>query len=315
MSTVTAPPRSKAAYPQRSTAVSLCSVATVSRVADLVELSKPRISTMVLLTVVVGYALGCRGAWDLAVLVPTLCGVALVAAASSALNQYLERFSDAAMSRTMERPLPSGRLSSRDAVIFGILCGGAGTIGLWLAVNPLTALLTLGTLLLYVGVYTPLKRWTSLCTAVGAVPGALPPVLGWAAARGSLDAGAFALFAILFLWQFPHFLAIAWLYRDQYNRAGLRMLPRHRSSGVTGLLAMSYAVALIPVSLLPRSTVLAGDLYAAAAVLLGLFYLGGAVRFAVRQTAASARGLLISSLIYLPGLLLVLTIDHWRLLL
>lgn len=288
--------------------------AVASRLADYLELTKPRISVMVLLTVAVGYTLGCEGAWSLAVLVPTLIGVALVASGSSALNQFIERFSDAEMPRTAGRPLPSGRLAAGEVLAWGILSGVIGTIWLAMAVNPLTAILTLSTLVLYVAVYTPLKRRTSLCTAVGAIPGALPPVLGWAAARGSLDGGAFALFAILFLWQFPHFLAIAWLYRDQYDQAGLKMLPQNRSTQVVGLLAVTYAIALIPISLLPQTAALAGNFYVGAALLLGLLYLAGAVQFVWRGTRTSARGLLFVSLIYLPGLLLALTFDHLRLL-
>ena len=318
----TAPPRPQHAYAEgavHDAAIAIPSStlggAALLRLADYIELTKPRIATMVLVTVAVGYTLGCEGNWQLEALLPTLLGVAVVAAGSSALNQYLEQLSDATMRRTADRPLPSGRLSSAEVLVFGLLCGAAGTLWLAVTVNGLTAALTLGTLLMYVVLYTPLKRHTSLCTAVGAVPGALPPVLGWAAARATLDAGAFALFAILFLWQFPHFLAIAWLYRDQYEAAGLKMLPRKRTAGVIGLMAMTYATALIPVSLLPRSAALAGDLYAAVAVILGLVYLAGAVRFAKRGTRASARALLFVSLVYLPGLLIVMMFDHVRLLL
>ncbi len=286
----------------------------VSRLADYVELTKPRIAVMVLLTVTVGYTLACEGNWQLPLVAATLLGVALVASGSNALNQYIERFSDAAMPRTAGRPLPGGTMTAREVLVFGVACGATGTLWLALAVNGLTALLTLCTLLLYVGVYTPLKPRTSLCTAIGAVPGALPPVLGWAAARGTLDPGAVALFAVLFLWQFPHFLAIGWLYRKQYDAAGLQMLPQNRSNRVVGLLAVTYALVLIPASLLPRLFGLAGDFYAATAVLLGLLYLAGAVRFAMTESQTSARGLLLTSLAYLPGLLLVLTFDHLRLL-
>jgi len=321
MNTVTAPTKGKTAYVESQAVEPVLTLGTtpwsttlVSRLADYVELTKPRIAVMVLVTVAVGYTLGCEGNWQLAVLLPTLLGVALVASGSSALNQYFERFIDAKMPRTADRPLPSGRLSPNEVLAFGVTCGMLGTAWLAMTVNSLTTLLTLGTLVLYVGVYTPLKRHTSLCTAIGAVPGALPPVLGWAAARGSLDGGAFALFAILFLWQFPHFLAIAWLYRDQYEGAGLKMLPRSRSSRVVSLLAVTYAVALIPASLLPRSTALAGDWYAVVAVLLGVLYLAAAIRFARCESRTTARGLLFTSLIYLPVLLVVLTFDHLRLL-
>ncbi len=333
MSATTAPPSRETAYLDRPVVLALAPTAAemplvsngpasrgtvlrgaASRLADYVELTKPRIAVMVLLTVTVGYTLACEGNWQLPVVAATLLGVALVASASNALNQYLERFSDAAMPRTAGRPLPGGTMTPREVLVFGVACGGAGTLWLALTVNGLTSLLTLCTLLLYVGVYTPLKPRTSLCTTVGAVPGALPPVLGWAAARGSLDPGALALFAVLFLWQFPHFLAIGWLYRKQYDAAGLQMLPKNRSDRVVGLFAVTYALVLVPASLLPRAFGLAGDVYVVTAVLLGLMYLAGAVRFAMTESRTSAKGLLLTSLIYLPSLLLVLTFDHLRLL-
>ena len=184
-----------------------------------------------------------------------------------------------------------------------------------LSVNVTTALLALGTLLLYVAVYTPLKRRTSLCTAVGAIPGAMPPVLGWVAAGGALDAGAFALFATLFVWQFPHFLAIAWLYRQQYASAGLRMLPQAEPRPrVTGWLCVAYALVLIPVSLLLKDAAVAGHLFALIALVLGLGYVAFSVRFLRDESVRTARQLLWFSLVYLPTLLLVLTWDHWRLL-
>lgn len=319
--TATAPPRAQAytetapaelALEAASTAPSWSAVA--ARLGDFAELTKPRISVMVLVTVTVGYTLATHGNWQWHVLLPALLGVALVASASSAWNQWIERRTDARMDRTADRPLPSGRLTGAEVFAFGMFCAIAGTLTLATLVNATTALLTLMTLVLYVGVYTPLKRHTSLCTAIGAIPGALPPVLGWTAAGGALDEGALALFAILFLWQFPHFLAIAWLYRQQYDGAGLQMLPRNRSTRVVGLLAVTYAAVLIPASLLPRSVALAGDLYLVAAVVLGLMYLVGAIRFALQESRTSARGLLLISLIYLPALLLVLTFDHLRLL-
>ncbi|MCA9077329.1 MAG: heme o synthase [Planctomycetaceae bacterium] len=321
MSSMTAPPQSKSSYtdsPAAESALALdarsLSTWSVARAADFLELTKPRIAVMVLVTVAVGYTLGGQGTWQLAILLPTLIGVALVASGSSALNQYLERFTDAKMPRTADRPLPSGRLTPSDVLKFGVLCGVTGTVWLAVTVNLLTALLTLGTFVMYVGLYTPLKKRSSICTAVGAVPGALPPVLGWAAARGTLDAGAFALFAVLFLWQFPHFLAIAWMYREQYERAGLKMLPQSRSPRVVSLMAVTYAIVLIPASLLPHATGLAGDWYAIAAMILGGAYLASTVHFTWNECRTTARGVLFTSLIYLPALLLVLTFDHFRLL-
>lgn len=285
-----------------------------ARLADYAELTKPRIAAMVLITVTVGYTLATHGQWEWGVLLPTLLGVALVASASSAFNQWYERSTDARMDRTANRPLPAGRLSSAEVLLFGAGCAITGGVLLATLVNVATAVLTLLTLVLYAGAYTPLKRRTSLCTAIGAVPGALPPVLGWTAGGGGADLGAVTLFAILFLWQFPHFLAIAWLYRHQYENAGLKMLPRNRQARVVGLLAVAYALALIPASLLPRAAMLAGDLYLMAAAGLGVLYVAAAIRFAWQETRTSARGLLFASLIYLPALLMMLTFDHLRLL-
>jgi protoheme IX farnesyltransferase len=292
----------------------IASRALGARLADFLELTKPRIALLVLVTVTVGYLLGSAGNWELPKLLHTLAAVALVAAGSSALNQVLERKTDARMSRTAARPLPSGRLMAGEALLFGISAGALGFVYLALAVNALTAVLALATLALYVGVYTPLKLRTSLCTAIGALPGALPAVLGWTAAAGRLDFGACVFFGILYLWQFPHFLAIGWLYREQYTEAGLKMLPASRPRHVIGFLSVGYALALLPVSLLPSRVELAGGGYFVAALVLGVGYLACAVRFAVDECPQTARGLLWSSLVYLPLLLLALTWDHFRLL-
>ncbi|MFV0444553.1 MAG: heme o synthase [Planctomycetaceae bacterium] len=285
-----------------------------SRLRDYLILTKPRIAVMVLVVVSVGYAVGCQGSFSGLELANALLGIGTIAAGCSVLNQWLEVSTDGAMRRTSRRPLPSGRVQSWEAFWLGTLLAVFGTVWLLTCVNVLTAWLTLGTLVAYVGVYTPLKRFTSLCTTIGAIPGAMPPVLGWTAAGRELDAAALALFGILFLWQFPHFLAIAWIYRDDYEQAGLKMLPRARQSLVVGGLAVAYAVVLIPVSLLPREVGLAGDLYFSTALLLGGAYLVASVQFARREDRGSARQLLWTSLVYLPVLLGVLTADHWRLL-
>ncbi len=285
------------------------------RVADYTEIAKPRISLMVLLTVTVGYLLGIDGVWSAVTLLHAWFGIALVAMGSSAVNQWYERETDGRMRRTRNRPLPSGRLSPAEVLTLGFVCGTVGTTYLAVCVNGPTAALTAVTFVLYAGVYTPLKRVTSLCTAVGAIPGALPPVLGWLAAGGRLDWTAAALFGVLFLWQFPHFLAIAWLHRDDYCAAGLRMLPAGRSlPHVTGLLAVGYALGLIPVSLLPAYFGLAGLAYSATALVLGMVYLIASVQFACDETRESARRVLWTSLVYLPLVLIVLTWDHLRLL-
>jgi protoheme IX farnesyltransferase len=289
------------------------------RLADYAELVKPKIAAMALLTVLVGYTLG-GGTWNPGAICRMFLGIGLVAAASGAFNQLIERRTDARMARTANRPLPAGRLSPAEVALFGTACAAVGLSVLFLTVNATTALLAALTLLLYVGAYTPLKRYTALCTAVGAVPGALPAVLGWTASGAELGWGAFALFAILFVWQFPHFLAIAWLYRRDYHAAGLRMLPGgnetadDRPRSVVGLLACGYAAVLVPVSLLPGQLALAGGPYRIAALLLSLGYLAAAVRFLAHESRETARGLLYSSLVYLPALLAVLTWDHLRLL-
>lgn len=287
----------------------------VSRVADYIEIAKLRISLMVLMTVSVGYILALQEAASYVPLLHACLGVSLSAIGASAVNQWIERKTDGRMRRTMNRPLPTRRLAPAEVLTFGLICAVVGSGYLLMTVNVMTAGMTFLTFFLYAFVYTPLKRVTSLCTAVGAIPGAMPPVLGWLAAGGQLDWMAFSLFGVLFLWQFPHFLAIAWMYRDDYCAAGLRMLPAGRSMPhVTGLLAVCYALGLIPVSLLPTYFGWAGVVYATVAVVLGVAYLVASIRFAWDETRTSARRVLLTSLVYLPLLLAVLTWDHLRLL-
>ena len=287
----------------------------VSRVADYIEIAKLRISLMVLMTVSVGYILALQEAASYVPLLHACLGVSLSAIGASAVNQWIERKTDGRMRRTMNRPLPTRRLAPAEVLTFGLICAVVGSGYLLMTVNVMTAGMTFLTFFLYAFVYTPLKRVTSLCTAVGAIPGAMPPVLGWLAAGGQLDWMAFSLFGVLFLWQFPHFLAIAWMYRDDYCAAGLRMLPAGRSMPhVTGLLAVCYALGLIPVSLLPTYFGWAGVVYATVAVVLGIAYLVASIRFAWNETRTSARRVLLTSLVYLPLLLAVLTWDHLRLL-
>ena len=288
----------------------------LSRLSDFVELAKPRIAVMALVTVTVGFILASTSVgWQTSALFSGLFGIALVAVSSSVFNQVIERDSDRLMPRTENRPLPSGRMSSTEALLFGFATGLIGIVWLIFMVNLTTAILGGVTLLLYVAIYTPLKRKTSLCTAIGAVPGALPPVLGWTAAGGELNAQAFSLFAILFIWQFPHFLAIAWIYQKQYRGAGLIMLPANgRMPRVVGVMAVAYALVLLPVSLLPAELSLAGTGYLLTATVLGVFYAVFAARFAVSENDKEARRLLYASLVYLPVLLLSLTWDHLQLL-
>ncbi len=288
------------------------SVAT--RLASYTELAKPRIALMVVLSMGVGYLLGSEGVWQLAPLLNAAVGVVLAVISASALNQVYERHTDAKMARTQDRPIPSGKLTTSEVLLFAIVCSVVSFVYLLLTVNMLTAVLTAATTVLYAGVYTPLKRYTTFCTAIGAIPGAAPPVLGWVAAGGSLDIASFSLFAIIFVWQFPHFLAIAWMYRDQYAGAGLKMVPGAGRPKITGAISLGYALVLFPVSLLPTHFGLAGDFYAIVAILFGAIYAAAAVGFYREESRQQARRLLFASLIYLPVVLLAMTFDHLRLL-
>lgn len=282
----------------------------VGRIADWVELTKPRITLMVVLTTAAGYYLGAAGAIDLLGLVHAMLGTAVVAGAASALNQVLERDTDARMLRTRSRPLPAGRVETPAALGFGLLLAVAGALYLALAANVLTASIGVVTLALYVLVYTPLKRLSSLCTIVGAVPGALPPVMGWTAATGGLSAEAWVLFAILFFWQLPHFLAIAWNCRDDYARGGQPMLSVIDPEGAsTARQIVLYCMALLPVSLAPSLVHLTGALYFYGALVLGFAYLGAGLHAARRRSHAAALLLLRVSVIYLPALLGLMTLD------
>jgi len=284
---------------------------TRHRLADYLELTKPRVGVLVLFTVAAGAWLAARGVPDLASLVHTLIGTGLVVAGASALNQFLERHSDARMQRTENRPLPAGRLQPLEVLFFGLALGivGAGYLVVTLR-QPLAALVAATAFISYVFVYTPLKRKTTLNTLVGAVPGALPPVIGWTAVTGSLDKEVLVLFLILYLWQVPHFLAIAWIYREDYARAGLKMLPVVDVQGrMTGRQMVTYCLALIPISLMPAVLGLAGPVYLTGAVLLGLGFLNYALGFHRTNSVREARRMLRASLIYLPALLALLLVD------
>jgi protoheme IX farnesyltransferase len=278
---------------------------------DVAELVKLRLTLMVLFTVAIGYLCGSAGAINWWIFSSALLGTALVAAGASALNQYLETASDRLMIRTQHRPLPAGRLGHRTALRLGVLAACVGFVYLALAVNPLAALVAVVTLLSYVFAYTPLKRITSLNTLVGAIPGALPPLIGWAAAANTLNVEAMSLFFILFFWQFPHFWAIAWLYRDDYERAELKMLPGldHEGGRMTGRLMLQSALALLIASLGPVLLGISGPRYAWCAVALGVVFVAFAVRFLVQPSQERARHVLWASLIYLPVVLLVLVLD------
>jgi protoheme IX farnesyltransferase len=271
--------------------------------ADFVTLTKPRVNLLVLVTTVIGFHLGNRSGTDLALLFHTVVGTFLVASGAATFNQILERDVDSRMRRTMLRPLPDGRVGTREATAFGAALSVVGVLQLWLGANGLAALVAIATIASYALVYTPLKRVTSFATVIGAVPGALPPVIGWAAARGDLSLEAWVLFAIVFFWQMPHVLAVSWLYREDYARGGIRVLPVEEPDGrSTSLQVINYAAALIPVSLLPTVVGLAGRVYLAGALVLGVISLALAVRFAQQRTPERARQLFYASLVYLPVL-------------
>jgi protoheme IX farnesyltransferase len=283
-----------------------------ARLADYVELTKPKIAAMALVTVAVGYLLGAAPGFRADHLLHTLLGAALVAAGGSALNHWLERRADAQMRRTANRPLPAGRVSAQEAFAFGFVLAlvGVGYLAVTLP-TPAAAAVAALTFILYVGVYTPLKRVTTWNTVVGAVPGALPPVIGWCAAGGAVAAEAWALFAILFVWQLPHFYSIAWLHRDDYARGGMRMLPvlDRRDGRLTGWATALTCGVLLIVTAAPTAVGAAGWLYLAGALPLGGWFLARTVRFALRRDDKTARAVLRGSLVYLIGVMGLLVLD------
>jgi protoheme IX farnesyltransferase len=271
-----------------------------SRASDFVALAKPRLNMLVIASSLAGYVMSGGAATPLFVLY-TLVGTALVAGGASAFNQAIERETDGLMRRTRLRPLPDHRLNPREALVFATLASGAGLVILALGVNLLSALVALTTLITYAVVYTPLKRRTSFSTVIGAVPGALPPVIGWAAAANNLDAGAWILFGVVFLWQMPHFLAIAWIYREDYARGGFPLLPVIEPDGrSTGRQAVAYTAALLPVSLAPTLVGITGTVYFAGAFALTVLFLALSIRFANTRTLPDARRLFFGSIVYLP---------------
>jgi protoheme IX farnesyltransferase len=282
----------------------------LGKLADYWVLTKPEVNFLVVISALVGFYLGTRGPLDLMLLVHTMLGTLLVASGTATLNQYVERDDDAHMRRTSKRPLPSGRMAPWEALAFGLLLSVGGGAYLWLAVNPLASFLALFTLATYLLVYTPLKKKTPWCTFLGAFPGAMPPLIGWAAVRGSLSLEAGILYAILFLWQFPHFLAIAWMYREDYARAGLKMLPENDAEGrAAGRLILGYSLALVPVSLLPALMGQVGLTYLFGALVMGFLFAHAGVRMAAVRSNALAKRLLLASIIYLPLVFALMMFD------
>jgi protoheme IX farnesyltransferase len=278
-------------------------------VADMWALTKPEINFLIAITVLVGFLVARHDFGLLSMLqaLSAMIGTLFVSSGAAALNQFMERRFDSLMRRTGRRPLVTGSVASRSALLFGVTVSILGLIYLDLRVNHLSMLIAGLTSLMYLLAYTPLKRISPLCTLVGAIPGAAPPLIGWAAATGTLNREAWALFAVLFLWQFPHFMAIAWMYRDDYERAGYRVLPGDKGRRLFGALhAAIPALLLIPVSLLPWIGKQAGNLYLGGAILLGIGFASLAIRFGLEATNVTARQLLFASIIYLPTIFIFL---------
>ena len=272
-----------------------------SRTSDFVALAKPRLNMLVLMSALAGYIMGNGTSANPLLLVSMLVGTALVAGGASAFNQVIERDTDLLMRRTRLRPVPDGRLQSGEALVFATVTALAGLGILAVGANLLSASVALATLLSYAAVYTPLKRRSSFATVIGAIPGALPPVIGWAAATGTLSRGGWVLFGILFLWQLPHFLAIAWIYREDYARAGFPMLPVIEPDGrSTGRQAVLYTAALLPLSLAPTLIGMTGPVYFAGALVLTAGFLYLSIKFARTRAVPDARRLFFGSIIYLP---------------
>jgi protoheme IX farnesyltransferase len=278
---------------------------------DYIDLTKPSITWLILMSAGVGYFFGHHGAWDIWLLVHTVLGVGLIASGTAALNQWYEREADGKMLRTLHRPIPSGRLSPNRALAFGAALSVAGFAELAAEVNLLSGLLGLFTLLSYLFLYTPLKQRSPLSTTIGAFPGAMPPLIGFAAARGSLTVEAWALFAILFLWQFPHFYSIAWMYREDYARAGILMLPVVEPDGKsTARQIVLFGFTLIPVSLVPSLLGMSGKIYFLGALVLGLYFLYSGVRVALKRSILRARHVLLVSVVYLPLIYGLMVLDR-----
>jgi protoheme IX farnesyltransferase len=294
----------------RTTALSLPTPLASARVADFLSLTKPKLNLLVVASTLAGYYLGAAH-FDLARLLATAVGTALVAGGAAAFNEIYERDTDALMRRTRTRPLPGGRMRVASATWFALALSAIGLALLAAGANPLAAGVAAVTLLSYTLVYTPLKSRTPLAMLVGGIPGGLPPMIGWAAATGALSVPAWVLFAIVFLWQMPHFLAIAWLCRDDYTKAGLPLMPVVEPDGrSTASLVVLYGLALVPVSLAPTLVGLAGRVYFAGVLLLGLGFLALGIQFARRRTNDAARRLFLGSIAYLPALWALMILDH-----
>jgi protoheme IX farnesyltransferase len=283
-------------------------------VKDYIELTKPRITWLILMSTAIGYYFGHQGDWHIWPILHTLIGTGLIASGTAALNQWYEREADKKMRRTQARPIPSGRLTPAKAFWFGVALEVLGSLELWLGVNALTSLLGIATIVLYLFAYTPLKQKTWWSTTIGAFPGAIPPLIGFAAAANTLTPEAWALFGILFFWQFPHFYAIAWMYREDYARAVIQMLPVVEPDGEsTARQILLYSLLLIPISLMPKWLGMTGSLYMVGALVMGFAFLYAGVRVTFDRTRVRARRVLLASVLYLPVLYGLMVLDPARL--
>lgn len=281
------------------------------KLAAFVELTKPRIAFMLVLTSAAGFYLGSSGNFNFVLFINSIVGISLLAFGVATLNQFIERRTDALMQRTAKRPLVIGTVSAPEALVFGVLLCLVAEIYLAFLVNPLTAILGLIVIIGYVLLYTPLKTRTSASTAIGAIPGAMPPLMGWTSAADQITVGAWILFAILFLWQFPHFLAIAWMYREQYAKAGIKMLPVVEPAGkITARQIVIFTILLLPVSIMPYFFGVSGLVYLVGASLLGIWFLWASIRAARAKSTEKARALLLVSVLYLPLLFALMVFNH-----
>jgi heme o synthase len=281
------------------------------KVLAYIELTKPRIAFMLVLTSAAGFYLGSAGGFDAALFANSMVGIALLAFGVATLNQYLERRIDILMERTAKRPLPTGKLTAAEALVFGAVLCATAEIYLFFLVNGLTAVLGLSVIVGYVLIYTPLKTRTSASTAIGAIPGAMPPLMGWTAASNHIDLSAWALFVLLFLWQFPHFFAIACMYKEQYAKAGIKMLPVIEKDGtITARQIVLFTVMVLPVSVAPFFLGFSGLIYLAGACVLGVWFLWASIAAARAKTFEKSRKLLLVSVLYLPAIFTLMVLDH-----
>lgn len=275
------------------------------------ELTKPRIAFMLVLTSAAGFYLGAVNSFDIWLFINSMTAITLLAFGVATLNQYIERDIDTKMERTAKRPLPTAKVSPNEALIFGILLCVAAEIYLFLAVNTLTAILGLVVIVGYVFLYTPLKTRTTASTAIGALPGAMPPLMGWTSATNEITLGAWFLFALLFLWQFPHFLAIAWMYKEQYAKAGIKMLPVVEKDGkITAQQIVIFTIMLVPISLAPFFLGISGVIYLIGAIILGIWFLIVSIQTARAKSVEKARKLLLVSVLYLPLIFALMVFNH-----